>query len=108
MFSNGFFLRVSKNHDCFLTFYHTSQILMTLKKKALENTVKKGENDGKPAFSPLPTVFSTLSKREIVTLATFNFLSAYAFSLVTSKILFRFNCPEFVICKYCQFGQVMH
>ena len=34
-----------------------------------------------------PAVFSTLSKREMVILATFNFLSANAFSLVTSRIL---------------------
>ena len=40
-------------------------------------TVGKGEN----------TVFSTLSKREIVIIATSNFSSANAFNLVTSKIL---------------------
>ena len=32
------------------------------------------------AFSPFPTVFSTLSKREILILATFNLSSARAFN----------------------------
>ena len=61
---------------CHLISYVTqSVLLMTLKKKALENTVGNGEN----AFSPFPTVFSTLSKREIIILTTFN-LSADAFN----------------------------
>ena len=46
-----------------------SQILKTLKKKALKNTV-----------------YSSLSKRELVILATFTLSSAYAFNLITSKI----------------------
>ena len=49
---------------------------MTLKKKALENTVEKGEN-----------VFSTISKTVIIILATFNLPSANAFNLVMPKIL---------------------
>ena len=60
---------------------------MTLKKKALENTVGKGENTGKPAFSPFPTVLSTLSKRAMVMLTAFNLPSANAFNLIMSKIL---------------------
>ena len=59
---------------------------MALKKKALENTVGKGENAGKPAFSPFPMVFYTLPKREIVILATYSLSSANAFNLVSSKI----------------------
>ena len=55
---------------------------MTLKKKALENTVKKEENAG---FSSFPTVFSTLSHREVVIFATFNLSSANAFNLVKTK-----------------------
>ena len=60
---------------------------MTLKKKALENTVGKGENAGIQHFLLLLTVFSTLSYREIAILATFNLSSANAFNLVMSKIL---------------------
>ena len=51
--------------------------------KALENTVRKEENAGNQHF---PTVFSALSKREIVILATFNLSSASAFNLVMSKL----------------------
>ena len=39
-----------------------------------------------PALYPFLIVFSTLSKREIVILATFSLLSANAFNLVMSKI----------------------
>ena len=52
-------------------------------KKALENTVGKGENAGNQHFSPFTTMFSTLSKREIVILATLNLSSAIAFNLAT-------------------------
>ena len=41
-------------------------------KKALENTVQKGE----PAFSPILTFFSTLSKTGTVNLAMFQMSSA--------------------------------
>ena len=71
---------------------------MTLKQTALENTVGKGEIAGKLAFPPFTTVFSTLSKREIVILATFNFSSANAFNLVTSKILV-FGKDYVLICS---------
>ena len=39
------------------------------------------------AISPFSTMFSTLSKTEIVIFVTFNLLSANAFNLVWSKIL---------------------
>ena len=55
--------------------------------KTLENTVGKGENAGMPEFCPFSTVFSTLSKREIIMTATFNLSSANAFNLVLSKNL---------------------
>ena len=43
-----------------------------------------------PAFSPFPTMCSTISKTQIITLATFTLSSANAFNLVKSKIsLFR-------------------
>ena len=40
----------------------------------------------RPAFSPSHTVFSTLTKREIVIIATFDLSSAIAFNLITFKI----------------------
>ena len=52
----------------------------------LENTVGKGENANNQHFLLFP-VFSTLSRREIITLAMFNLTSANAFNLVTSKLL---------------------
>ena len=58
----------------------------TLEKKALENTVGKGENAGNQHFLLFPQCF-LLYQREILMLATFNFLSANAFNLVKSKIL---------------------
>ena len=63
-----------------------SLLLMTLREKDLENTVGKGENAGNLHFLLLP-VFSTLSKRKHITLATFNLSSTNAFNLVMSKIL---------------------
>ena len=59
---------------------------MTLKKKALENTVVRGENAGNQHFLPLP-VFPSLSKRNIVISATFNLSSGNTFNLVMSKNL---------------------
>ena len=52
---------------------------------ALENNVGKGENAGNQHL--LLFRHCTLSKREILILATFNLSSANAFNLVTSKIL---------------------
>ena len=57
-------------------FFATQCRLLTTLRNALET-----------AFSSFPTVFSTLSKREIVILVTFNLSSADAFNLVMSKIL---------------------
>ena len=55
-------------------------------KKALENSVEKGENARYQHFLFLP-VFSILSKREIVILEKLNLSSSNAFNLVSSKIL---------------------
>ena len=60
----------------------------TLKKKALENTVEKGENAGNQHFLLFPQCFSLLSKKEMIILAMRNLLSANALNLVTSKIFF--------------------
>ena len=38
------------------------------------------------AISPFPTMFSTLSKTEIITFVTFNLSSANAFNLIWSKL----------------------
>ena len=58
---------------------------MILTKNVLENTVK-------PGFSPFPTVFSTLSMRETIILATFDISSANAFIVVkTQKLKFSFQ-----------------
>ena len=84
-----------KDKDYHLTLYHT-----TLRKKTLENIVGKEENAGNQHFLPFPTVFSTLSKREIIIFATLNLSSANAFNLVTSKILvalFRVKLKCFII-----------
>ena len=43
---------------------HTIQTFNDPNKECLENTVGKGENAGNQVFSPFPTVFSILSKRE--------------------------------------------
>ena len=48
-----------------------------LRVKAFENIGGKGEK----AFSPFPTIFSALSKTEIVIVGTFYLLSANAFNL---------------------------
>ena len=64
-----------------------SQLLRTLKKKTLENTVGKEENAGDQHFLSFPTVFSVLPQREIVIVATFNLLYANAFNLIMSKNL---------------------
>ena len=53
-------------------------------KKSVENIVGKGENAGYAAFSPFPTMFTTLLRREIVILATVDLSSAYALDLVKS------------------------
>ena len=69
-----------------LTLYHAIPTLNDPEKKAWENTVGKGEKTGNQHF-PLFPVFSTLSKREIVTLASFDLSSANVFNLVRSKIV---------------------
>ena len=67
-----------------LTLYHT---IPTQRKKALENTVGKGENAGNQHFLLFPTVFSTLSKREIIIVTTSILSSTTAFNLDKAKIL---------------------
>ena len=70
-----------------LLFTRQSRLLTTLKKKPFENTMGKGENASNQHSLFFPTVFSILSRREIIILATCNLLSANAFNLDTSKML---------------------
>ena len=56
-------------------------------KKLFENIVRKGENE--PAFSPIPTMFSNLSRRKLLILATFNLSSANVFNLVYSCLFIK-------------------
>ena len=78
-------MSVSPSSFVSLTVYLTFATLTTLLKKPFENIVEIGENAGNPAFSPIPTMFSTLSKTEIIILALFNLLSANVFNLVKSE-----------------------
>ena len=93
--------------DLHLTlFVKQSLLLTTLKKRAFENIVGKGENAGYQHFllfpqffllyqrmmvtsiSPFPTIFSALSERQKLSFQqTFILSSANAFNLVLFKIL---------------------
>ena len=63
------------------------QLLTTLKKKALENTVEKGKTAHTHHFLLFPQSFQPLSRRKIIIIATFILLSANAFNLFLSKNL---------------------
>ena len=67
-----------------LTLNHKSQLLTTLRKKAFENIVGKGEYAGNQHFLLFPTMFSTLPKLD------FGFLKPIYFA----------------ICRCFQFGQL--
>ena len=74
---------------------------MTLEKRALENNEGKGENAANQHFLLFPPVFPTMSKREIIILATFNLSSANAFNLVMSKnLLFGKELTHFQTTKF--------
>ena len=64
-----------------LTLYHTISTFNNPKEKHFGKYCGKRRKCLLPAFSPFPTMFSTLSKTEIIILATFNLLSANAFNL---------------------------
>ena len=53
---------------------------MTLKEKAFENIVGKGESAGYQHFSPFPSMFSTFCK------ASFNFLLKFILSSANALI----------------------
>ena len=60
---------------------------MTLKKKPFENFVGKRKKCWKPAFAPLPTMFSTLLKTNFIFSAKFNLSDAKSQNLDQSKNL---------------------
>ena len=66
-----------------LTLYYTIPTF----KEAFSNQCWKRRKCWYQAFSPFPTIFSTLSRREIVILITFDLSSANAMNLVSSKYL---------------------
>ena len=70
-----------------LTLYHTIPTFDNPKENEFGQRCGKRRKCLQPAFSPSPTMFSTLLKKEIVILAMLNLSSANAFNLVTSEIL---------------------
>ena len=70
-----------------LLFTIQSRLLTNLRKQVVEKRCRIRRKCWQPAFSPYPTGFSVLSKRETIILATFHLLSANDFSLDGSKIL---------------------
>ena len=60
---------------------------MILKKKALENILRKVENAGNQHFLLFPKCFLLLLRKKKIFIATFSLSSATAFTLVQSKIL---------------------
>ena len=66
-------LPINPHHLANYTHKHPYQLtilphnLNNPKEKPVENIIRTGENAGNPAFSPFfPTMFSNLSKREII------------------------------------------
>ena len=70
-----------------LTLYRSILTFNNLREEGFGKHYGQNRKCWKPAFSPLPTVFSTLSRREITILAIFDLCIANAFNMVTSKIL---------------------
>ena len=82
---------------------------MTIEQITFENIVGKGEIAGKTAFSPFPTMFSTLSNINSISQATLKLWSANAYNLVLSKILLFCNELTFyktTPCFYVSAAQV--
>ena len=68
--------------DCDLTLYHTILTFNTSGKESFFGKIAgKGENAGYPAFSPFPSMFSTLCKTSSNFLFKFILLFANAFNL---------------------------
>ena len=87
MFSKRFFLTVVKSRDCESKAFSTqSRLLTTLIKKNFENIVGKGENAGKLAFTPFPTMFSILPQTNFKFSVLLILPSAHVFIFDQSKI----------------------
>ena len=93
-----------------VNFTTQSRLLMTLWKNPFENIVGKGENAGNQHFLLFPTMFSTLSFREIIILAKFKLPSGNTFNLGQFKILSfgrefigskKYCLGEISICQNC-------
>ena len=70
-----------------LTCFHTTTPFDVSEKRSLLKTLWEKEKLFVQAISPFPTMFSTVSKTEIIIFVTFNLSSANAVNLVWSKIL---------------------
>ena len=70
-----------------LTLYHTIPTINDPNEKGFGKHWGKRRKCWKPAFSPFPTVFSNLTRREIIILTASNLSSANAFNLDQAKIL---------------------
>ena len=68
-----------------LNFYHTTQTFNDPERQDSRKYYEKLDNAGNQ-YSPVITMFSTLSKGEITNLATFNLSSAKALNLLTSRV----------------------
>ena len=69
------------------TLYHTIPTFNDPKEEGFGRHFRKEENAGNEQFVLFLSVFPILSKREIITIATFNFSSANAYNLNQSKKL---------------------
>ena len=74
-------------HMCFLSLYHRITTLSDLEKEAFWKHCGKRRKCWSPAFSPFPTMFSTLPKSNFNFWVTFILSSANAFNLDQSKNL---------------------
>ena len=70
-----------------LTHYHTIPTFNTSGKESLRKHCGKRRKCWLPAFSPFPTMFSTLPETNFNFSAKFNLSSANAFNMIKSKIL---------------------
>ena len=77
----------SESPKCIISLLQNPDFLTTPKKKDFEKQRRKRRKCWLPAFCQFPTVFSNLSKREIIILTTSNLSSANAFNLDQSGIL---------------------
>ena len=70
-----------------LTHSHTMTPFDASRKEAFSKHCEKRRNCLYKQISPFSTIFSTVSKTEIIIFVTFNLSSANTFNLVRSKIL---------------------